>query len=82
MSKRESENQKRKGRRARDKQKRADSNFADGIDRRLLRSPHHLMSGERAFIGRTWKAADAARTNMSDEKKAALDEYRAAFPTI
>lgn len=55
---------------------------AIGIDPRLLRKPVHLTSSERKFIGRTWNAADAARSDMSPEKKAALDHFRAAVPRI
>jgi len=72
----------RKARKARDAAKRAGCSFADGVEARLLRKPLRLTSGERAFIGRTWKAADAARADMPAEKKAALDGFRAAFPTI
>ena len=74
--------QQRQARKARDAAKRAACAFADGIEPRLLRKPIHLTSGERAFIGRTWKEADAARANMSAEKKAVLDQIRAGFPTI
>ncbi|HET7540683.1 MAG TPA: hypothetical protein VFK05_12450 [Polyangiaceae bacterium] len=41
--------------------------------------PVHLTKDERDFLGRTWKEADAARSNMPADKKAELDRFRAVL---
>lgn len=69
----------RKARKARDGAKRAACSFADGVEPRVRHMPVHLTKDERDFLGRTWKEADAARSNMPADKKAELDRFRAVL---